>query len=276
MARNDVVQKKLIKLYLNSGVDAGSLASLNDQAVNLYGGYRDSLSLLKLDRGRLKTAFRAQRGDIRTQRREDLQSAAGAAVDRGVLGSSADVSARSSIVANAASQIVQARDARTQGIQSNLAQAMQARRDFFAGMAGLQAQRAAMKGAAANKNFLERIIEARMRNNNNNNGNNPNQGGEGNPQTFGPNDLTRAQITNRLGNVNPDIRRLLEQVQNPTSATAYEHQMDELESVWARRNRLRKLLGRKALNLGNKLGSGNAQPGGSSSQPAVGGGKPIP
>lgn len=267
---NNVNYRKLTRAYMNTAVDPGSIASLNDQAANLYGGYRDSLSLLKLDRQRLKTAFRAQRGDIRTQRREDVQSAIGAANDRGVLGSSSDVDARASIQANAASQVVMARDAKTQGIQSNLAQAMQARRDFFAGMAGLAAQRAAMKGGAGIDAFLKGILDGQVGGGGGRGGRGGRGGGGGGQETYGPNDLTRSQITNRLGNISPRIKELLAAAQAAQTPAAAEATMAELREEWERRNKLRRWLGRKTLSLDDKL-----NPPQTSSRPAVSGGGPV-
>jgi hypothetical protein len=145
----------LYNAYKNAGVDPATVAGWGTQAAEMFGGYRDSLMLLRRDRGRLERQGRVQVKDIRRQGEADLSSAAAAASDRGVLGSSVDVSTRAAVRSNTGASIVAARDAREQAIRDNIAQALSARRDFFSGMGGLDAQRAAAKAMGAAGAFGE-------------------------------------------------------------------------------------------------------------------------
>jgi hypothetical protein len=151
--------KDLYDAYKNAGVDPATVASWGTQAAEMFGGYRDSLMLLRRDRGRLQRQGFMQVQDIRRQGKADLSSAAAAANDRGVLGSTSDVSARAAVRSNTGASIVQARDAKEQAIRDNIAQALGARRDYFSGMGALDAQRAAAKAMAAAGAFGEGLYD---------------------------------------------------------------------------------------------------------------------
>lgn len=150
-------QKKISQLateYENSGLSPSMFSGWTEQAANIYGGYKDSLALLKMQRANLRGQFRGTAGDIRAQKKIDLRAAAGAAADRGTLGSSTDVETRNSISAGARSDIVQARDALTQGVINSRSEGMQARRDFFASMAALSQNRTSARTDAATAAML--------------------------------------------------------------------------------------------------------------------------
>lgn len=159
MAREKQAYRQLVNRYYNTGVDPQTAAGFGDQATMLYGNYRDTLALLRHDRGQAGRTFRQQRSDIRTQRTLDVETAAADAAARGMLGSSSDVLGRQAIRANAGSQIAQARDALVQSQETNLSSAMQARREFQSGLMGLAANRTASRANAAALKYLEKAYD---------------------------------------------------------------------------------------------------------------------
>lgn len=149
----------LKKLYASAGLDPGMVQGWATQKAGMLGQYGDTAALLKADKARLLQSFRQQKRDIKEMKKQDLWSAAGAANDRGVLGSSSDVDARKDVITGAAAQRMAARDAYSQGLLQNRMQLSQAQRDLMLGMSGLQGERAAAKAAAANNAYLQQLYD---------------------------------------------------------------------------------------------------------------------
>lgn len=157
--KRDREYRRLWEAYANSGVPAGDVVGWGQQRANLETTYKDSRALLKLQRKALGESTRQQIRAIRDQGRTDVSSAAAAANDRGVLGSSQDVSTRAQIQTDTKQQVMAARDALVQGRDENIAQLMQARRDFYTGNANLAALIAAAKAAGATTNFAQGALD---------------------------------------------------------------------------------------------------------------------
>lgn len=149
----------LVQLAKNVGIDPAQISSWADQEGGLLEQYGESRALLKMDRGRLRQAFRQTKRDIKTQRKFDYSAAAGAANDRGVLGSSADVTARQDVLSGAASARLAARDEFRQGVVQNQQQKLAAHRDLMMGLASLQGQRAAARTNAATAAYLKKALD---------------------------------------------------------------------------------------------------------------------
>ena len=146
--RNGMGVKNLKKQMIAGGVDPSMVQLWGEQAFGLQRSYGESKALLKLQRGQLKSQFQHQKSAIYQQRVFDMQSAAGAAAERGVLGSSSDASARSQVRAGATSQVIAARDAKRQGLTANLSQIYGVNSDFRSGLIQLKAQAAAQTAAS--------------------------------------------------------------------------------------------------------------------------------
>lgn len=149
----------LAELYKNVGLDPAQISGWADQEGGLLEQYGESRALLRADRGRLRQAFRQTKRDIKTQRKFDYSAAAGAANDRGVLGSSADVTARQDVLSGAASARLAARDEFRQGVVQNQQQKLAAHRDLITGLASLQGQRAAAQSNAALQAYIRKAID---------------------------------------------------------------------------------------------------------------------
>lgn len=152
----------LAQLYKNVGLDPAQISGWADQEGGLLEQYGESRALLRADRGRLRQAFRQTKRDIKTQRKFDYSAAAGAANDRGVLGSSADVTARQDVLSGAASARLAARDEFRQGVVQNQQQKLAAQRDLMTSLAALNSQRAAARTNAATQAYIQKILDGQV------------------------------------------------------------------------------------------------------------------
>ena len=114
--------------------------------VSLYGGFRDQLALLRQQQGIAKARLGSTQEQLRQQRFGELQAVAGQANERGVLGSSSDFLNRTAVKDEFSAQAAEARNAFAEGKLANLAQRMQARRDYETGVLNLIAMKNAQKG----------------------------------------------------------------------------------------------------------------------------------
>ena len=158
MARQDQKFKRLVNQYMNTGNPIDS-ANFGAQASNLYGQYKDTMGLLKYQRGTLQRQGQDQRQSIRQQRTQDMSSAAGAALERGVLGSSSDVDARLEVQENAASALAGSRAETEMGLSQNVAGGMAARRDYQSGILALLQQRTAAKAMGGTNAYLQGVLD---------------------------------------------------------------------------------------------------------------------
>lgn len=152
--RNKVKYKSAVHAPSLSPVD---VLSNNKAAQALFGDYRDSIGLLhqqmKIARGRLGQ----QMHQVRDARFQEVQQVAGAANERGVLGSSMDLLARNQVKDNALNQQQELRNQFAENRLGNLAQQMQARRDYETGILNLQMMKKAMQSQKNADNFFNNI-----------------------------------------------------------------------------------------------------------------------
>lgn len=160
MAKNVPVERKSIKdLYMQAGIDPATIAGYGAQAASLHGQYKDSIHLLNRNLAEQRRATRRGIRDVRAQGRENLSTAVGTALDRGVLGSSGDVTTRERVRADTKSGVAQARESLAQAASDIAAQRIQARRDYFSGLANLQAQRQAAQAMAGVQAYNEGLLD---------------------------------------------------------------------------------------------------------------------
>lgn len=151
--RNKTRIEKLAKQY---GAQPAPIDVLQNNEMHraLYEQYANSLGVLRLGRREIESDARTQIGQIKQQRKLDVQSAASSANERGVLGSSQDVTTRDDIRRAATSGISGVRTDKRQALLSNWAQVLQERNKYELGVLGLQQNKAAAK-AMANAQALE-------------------------------------------------------------------------------------------------------------------------
>ena len=135
-------------------LDPSAAFGFSEQLQGLYGQTQSTLGALKTQRALIKGAFTNQRAAILRSRQSGLAEAEGAAIDRGVLGSTGDFKARSAVRANAASQLAEAMNARAQALLANRTAQMQANSDLQMGVYNIEAQQAAMQSAQAAQDLL--------------------------------------------------------------------------------------------------------------------------
>lgn len=240
--------KKLVKQY--TATNPMDEFSFGSQATDLWQNYRDSLGLLKLQGGQLRGQFRNERAAAKQQGRLDMGAAIGGSLERGVLGSSSDVSDRAAVRAGVQTNIVSARSALTQGLQANLAQRMAARNDYRAGMVGLAQQRMAAKSLAASQSAFEQglnTILGELQGGAGGGGGNGGGNGDG-----GSNE----RLLNRRSHLSEVLRNQLAHYKevagttptNPAGMDLRIQQMNRIENrlrgVWGRRNNVLEKLGR--------------------------------
>jgi len=126
-------------------LDPASEANYYQQLGNLYAQYQTTLSGLKLQRVGLRAGFAANRAGIRAQKVEELAGVENQAIERGILGSSAELQQRTGVRAAAAANIAAERNALTQGIAQTRLAAQQAGIDYQQGATALEAQKLAQQ-----------------------------------------------------------------------------------------------------------------------------------
>lgn len=200
---------------------ANDALGFNSAFQQLYAQYRDQLGALQSQGTQIQGAFNTQASAIDQQLQQDLSYAEGAAVDRGILGSSTDFKGRTQVRANSASAMAQAINARNQALLQNKQAAIGAARDFQLGTVNLQMSRAAEQAMQTAQAFAENSFLT------------PDGAGSGTSA------LTAGQ---RRGfqNSRDSIKNLLTQiaVQGPS-----DNLMSQLQTVWAQRNKFRQLMG---------------------------------
>lgn len=206
---------------------------LNEQLQGLYGQTQGVLGSLKTQRQLIKSAFVNQRSAILRSRQSGLADAEGAAIDRGVLGSTGDFKARSSVRANAASQLAEAMNARSQALLANRTAQMQANSDLQMGVYNLEAQQAAMQSAQAAQDMLINGFLAPDTTENFNDG--PGATGGGTP------DLSRQERA-RIKDLTQGIKDYLDRYA-AAGPYAQVNILKQLNDAWKQRNRVRAKFG---------------------------------
>jgi len=126
-------------------LDPAQTANYYRQLAGLYAGYQNQLLQLKQERIGAKADFRDAAAQIRAQKIGDLATVENQAIERGVLGSSADLQGRSAVRGAAEAGIQQARRTKLETIAATRLAGQAAGIDYFMGMQGLEAQKLAQQ-----------------------------------------------------------------------------------------------------------------------------------
>ena len=138
----------------------GPIESMDNLTTNLslFKDFKDTQGLLGLQRRLITKDLKNQVQAIQDQRHVDLGAVASSAADRGLLGSSSQFTGQENVKNAAASQILSARSQAGQGKLANLAQLMQARRDYKTGLLNAFYMKQAMRSSGATEDFLNGLI----------------------------------------------------------------------------------------------------------------------
>lgn len=147
MPQRYIGQKSLKPYLARVALDPVETSQKVEGAGNLYKGFMDSVAYLHGQNANLSRDFLLQRRDLKRTGRDAIQASVGESIDRGVVGSSNDALGRGQVWADMRSQQQAARGALQTGQMGNVAQMMQARRDYRTGLMNL-----AMAQAAAQQN----------------------------------------------------------------------------------------------------------------------------
>jgi hypothetical protein len=126
-------------------LDPASTANYYSQLAGLYAGYQNQLIALKQQRIGAKADFRDAAAQVRAQKVSDLASVENAAIERGVVGSSADLQNRIAVRGAAAGALQAAQREKLETIAGTRVAAQQAGIDYFMGAQGLEAQKLAQQ-----------------------------------------------------------------------------------------------------------------------------------
>lgn len=238
MQRNDTSYKSALQKY-GMPLQPLQISDMSGQLTSLYGQYSDSLGLLKAQRGQLRGNFQLAKGAAKDQARNDMFTQQGAANERGVLGSSMDILGQQDVRDTRTAAIGQARQGYSEGLLQNLAQKVQAGRDYELGMFNLKAQRSALKSSNANSALLDDALALAGGGGRGGGGGGGFGGGGG-----GGNSLTDQQLNNRIGNKRTGIHDLLDKITN-LSAVGQDtgRQESQVMKLFRTRNNLRGMAG---------------------------------
>lgn len=137
-------------------------AAFTQQLAALRQNYTSQLASLKGQRTNLQAAFEQQRVSLKGEEVSAMVAAEGQAVERGVLGGSADIKNRIGIASQTAAEIEAARLAKQQAIADTYQAALQVKTDYRIGLSNVEMARAAAIDAATNNAFINNAIGAKM------------------------------------------------------------------------------------------------------------------
>lgn len=133
-------------------------ANYYSQLAGLYAGYQNQLAALKLQRVGARADFRAQAADVRAQKLTGLADTENAAIERGVVGSSADLQARAGVRGAAETQLQSAKQQRAMTVAESRLGAQQAGTQYFMGVQGLEATKLAAQQEALSNQLEQNLI----------------------------------------------------------------------------------------------------------------------
>ncbi len=125
------------------------------QMANAQDAYTQALAAIRAQAGGIRGEYKGALSDIRAQRIMGAAETEGAAIERGIIGSSADLSGRAAVVAEAASAKIDARGARNSALGQLRLQQMQAQTTLNSNLLQIQADKRAAQAEKANQQFLE-------------------------------------------------------------------------------------------------------------------------
>jgi hypothetical protein len=136
--------------YTNKGgaqalpsLSPASTANYYGQLAGLYAGYQSQITALRNQRVGLRADFHEAVTGARGEKLAGLAAVENQSIERGVLGSSADLQERSDVRGTAEAQIRAAERARLEGVAANRLSQQQAGLDYYMGAQGLEAQKLA-------------------------------------------------------------------------------------------------------------------------------------
>jgi hypothetical protein len=137
-------------------------AAYYNQLAGLYSGYQAELSGLKQQRIGIRAGAREQHAGVRAEKLAGLASTENAAIERGMLGGTADLQARAAVEANAAAQHASIKNEKIQGLAMNRIAAQQAGTSYFSEAAALEAQKVAAQQEALAQQLQNNLIVSGM------------------------------------------------------------------------------------------------------------------
>lgn len=126
-------------------LDPAAEAAYYNQLAGLYAGYQTQLQGLKQQRVGIRADARMARTEVRAQKLADLAGTENAAIERGMLGGTADLQARAGVEATAAAGQAAISNQKLQGLAQNRIAAQQAGTEYFMGAAALEADKVAQQ-----------------------------------------------------------------------------------------------------------------------------------
>lgn len=136
----------------------GAVASATSQMAALQQQYGAAVAGSRVAIGAARGTRKTALADIRANAIASMGASEGDALSRGIVGSSADLGARSGVLATAAGQKVDALNASAQDIALARIQEMQAQSDLNLGIAGVQSNLAAQQSELANQRYESDLL----------------------------------------------------------------------------------------------------------------------
>lgn len=147
------------RIYGGGLPSADMVAAWTNQRAGLQYSYKSSLAALAGQRKNIQSRFRLDQAAIEAQTVTQAVAAEGQAVERGVLGGSADVKNRIAVKAAGAAQLEAARMEKQQAIADTRQREIQARYELASGLATISTQEAVARSQATINEMANGNIE---------------------------------------------------------------------------------------------------------------------
>jgi len=138
----------------------GQQSAFAAQLAALQSQYAQRVAALKVAGGGIRADRARAFADIKANRVQGAVAAEADALQRGIVGSSADLGARAGVVADAANAKVDARSMAAQQLAGLRVDQIGANTDFSVGIAGVIADKASAEAELANQRYMEGLIGA--------------------------------------------------------------------------------------------------------------------
>lgn len=142
----------------------GQTQAYTSQSAAAVDAYGQAIAAIRAQGGAIRGQYKSSLADIRANRIAGAAETEGAAIERGIVGSSADLSGRAAVVADAASQRVDAQGARNAAIAGLRTDEMTAQTQLNSTLAQIQADKAAAQAELANQRFMQDMFSAQQQN----------------------------------------------------------------------------------------------------------------
>ena len=117
------------------------------------------LAALRAQKGLIQGQFRVDRAQARANAIANMASTVNQALDRGIVGSSIDLAARSGVLAQRSAEVQAALQARLQGLLGLRAERLAAFNEYLNQLYAIQAAKAAQQAEAANQALLQDLVQ---------------------------------------------------------------------------------------------------------------------